>query len=215
MSYAHIQSRYPLGPTRLPIRPENGQPEHSVSELRERWTSFPWGSIAVRYAATLKGDTVWSRSNHPAPRHPDLHHSCDSRCSTPFNLKWEEYHQNGEWKTPEEKQGTRKWETGASHIFVCTWSGQGIKPGCWSLGLIWEFRRSKLLRFHSILSLRFRYFAKLCNYLIQHHTPLIVFSMEMAPCCLGLMVYECLHHNLIAVYYTVDVYRSPLSSSYW
>ena len=87
-------------------------------------------------------------------------------------------------------------------------------PGCRSLGLTWAFRRSKLLRFHSILSLRFRYFAKLCNYVIRHHTPLIVFSMEMAPCCLGLMVYECLHHNLIAVYYTFDVYRSPLSSSY-
>ena len=88
-----------------------------------------------------------------------------------------------------------------------------VKPGCRSLGLTWAFRRSKLLRFHSILSLRFRYFAKLCNYLIQHHTPLIVFSMEMAPCCLGLMVCGCLHHNVIAVYYTFDVYRSPLSSS--
>ena len=90
-----------------------------------------------------------------------------------------------------------------------------FSPGCWSLGLTWEFRRSLWLRFHSILSLRFRYFAKLCNYLIQHHTPLIVFSMEMAPCCLGLMVCGCLHHNVIAVYYTFDVYRSPLSSSCW
>ena len=88
-------------------------------------------------------------------------------------------------------------------------------PGCWSLGLTWEFRRSLWLRFHSILSLRFRYFAKLCNYLIQHHTPLIVFSMEMAPCCLSLMVCGYLYHNVIAVYYTFDVYRSPLSSSCW
>ena len=88
-----------------------------------------------------------------------------------------------------------------------------FSPGCWSLGLTWAFRRSKLLRFHSILSIRFRYFAKLCNYLIQHHTPLIVFSMEMAPCCLGLMVCGYLYHNVIVVYYTFDVYRSPLSSS--
>ena len=99
-----------------------------------------------------------------------------------------------------------------AHPFRCT--GRQIQnPGCWSLGLTWAFRRSKLLRFHSILSLRFRYFAKLCNYVIRHHTPLIVFSMEMAPCCLGLMVCGCLHHNVIAVYYTFDVYRSPLSSS--
>ena len=99
--------------------------------------------------------------------------------------------------------------------FERTLSTETRRPGSWSLGLEISDSGSNTLVSPSIFRFRFWFFAKLCNYLIQHHTPLIVFSMEMAPCHRDYMVCGCLHCNLIVAYYTIVVEHLPSSSSSW
>ena len=204
-------------------------------ERRTRWNS--WNGVCVKQTEVLSVLPPTSVL-HPISAHGHIYPYLTQRdknasfpwysslCGTkqPHRACWSGYtHEQGGLLTLETSvtENTKK-------LWLCRlkwrWRGPRIamravstvfSPGCWSLGLTWEFRRSLWLRFHSILSLRFRYFAKLCNYLIRHHTPLIVFSMEMAPCHRDYMVCGCLHCNLIVAYYTIVVERLPSSSSSW
>ena len=153
----------------------------AVTEMNKGFLRFEWNTgngttqWRTKRISWKKGKGRWGVDHAPV-------------CSLHPELCIEGEEEGNPFKTGlTEKAPNPPFSTGRSHL----------SPGCWSLGLTWAFRRSKLLRFHSILSLRFRYFAKLCNYVIRHHTPLIVFSMEMAPCHRGYLVCGCLRCNVV------------------
>ena len=86
-------------------------------------------------------------------------------------------------------------------------------PGYWSIGDETPVWRLKSHLFHSILSVQFCFFAKLCIQAFLSHTRIFVLSMEMAPSHRDCMVYGYLHCNPMSGYYTSDVRRLRLSSS--
>ena len=121
MSNVHSHSRNALGPKYPLTHPGNVQFGHFASGLSEQWTSFPQCSITVLGTATLKGGTVCNQNNHLVRRYPDLHHSCYPRCSTSLDLKYDKYHQSGEFEITIVKRNTRKlrrWGIPQIHIHV-------------------------------------------------------------------------------------------------